>query len=213
VSPSSATTMRPPDAVAREGGARPEGEASRSRGGNEAVIAPNVKLGEHVTIPRAELVNLQGCRIGDGTKIGPFVEIQKDVDIGHHCTISSHSFICTGVTIEPGVFVGHGVMFTNDIYPRAVEEDGSIRLEMGWRLLETRVKTRASIGSNATILAGVTIGEGALVGAGAVVTKDVPPYAVVAGVPARIVGDVRDTARREHAGVRPCETHLREEAG
>lgn len=175
------------------------------------MIAPNVELGEHVTIPRSELVNLQGCKIGDGTKIGPFVEIQKDVVIGHHCTISSHSFICSGVTVEDGSFVGHGVMFTNDTYPRALNEDGSIRLEVDWRLKRTHVKACASIGSNATILAGVTIGEGAMVGAGAVVTRDVPPHAVVAGVPARIVGDARESATREHAGVRPCDPRPRAE--
>jgi UDP-2-acetamido-3-amino-2,3-dideoxy-glucuronate N-acetyltransferase len=123
--------------------------------------------------------------------VGAFVEIQKGALVGDNCKISSHSFICTGVTIEDGVFVGHGVMFINDVYPKAVNEDGSLQTEADWQCVETRVKRRASIGSNATILAGVTIGEGALIGAGAVVTKDVPDYATVAGVPARIIGDTR----------------------
>lgn len=122
--------------------------------------------------------------------IGPFVEIQKDVVVGCNCKISSHAFICAGVTIEDGVFIGHGVMFTNDLYPRAVNPDGELQGDGDWTVIPTRVSARASIGSNATILAGITIGEGALVGAGAVVTRDVPPGAIVAGVPARIVGNV-----------------------
>ncbi|MFO7303357.1 MAG: acyltransferase, partial [Acidobacteriota bacterium] len=130
------------------------------------------------------------------TKIGAFVEIQKGATIGRRCKISSHSFICEGVHIEDGVFIGHGVMFTNDLYPRAVNDDMSLQTEADWTLVETRVRTRASIGSNATIIAGVTIGEGALVGAGAVVTKDVPDYAIVAGVPARVVGDARRDGKR-----------------
>lgn len=151
----------------------------------------DVKLGENVRIFQPDLVNLYGCTIGDGTKIGAFVEIQRDATIGANCKISSHSFICTGVHIADGVFVGHGVMFTNDIYPRAVNPDGSLQTEADWTLVETHVGPRASLGSNCTILAGVTIGEGAMVGAGAVVTKDVPPYAIVAGVPARVIGDAR----------------------
>ena len=149
------------------------------------MITDSVRLGRDVFIPQPHLVNLYGCSIGDGTKIGAFVEIQKGVTVGRHCKISSHSFLCEGVTLEDGVFIGHGVMFINDPYPRATTSDGSLQTEADWRCVETRVKAGASIGSNATILSGVTIGEGAMVGAGAVVTKDVPPHTVVAGVPAR----------------------------
>jgi len=152
------------------------------------MIAPSVELGENVSIPQPQLVNLYGCRIGSNTRIGAFVEIQRGAAIGEHCKISSHSFVCDGVTIEDGVFIGHGVMFTNDLYPRAVNADGSLQTEADWTLVRTRVCRHASIGSNATILAGVTIGEGALVGAGAVVTKDVPAHAIVVGVPAAVVG-------------------------
>lgn len=159
------------------------------------MIATTVKLGKDVRIFQPDLVNLYGCTIGDGTKIGAFVEVQADSTIGENCKISSHTFICSGVRIENGVFVGHGVMFTNDIYPRAVNEDGSLQTEADWKVVETRIRKRASIGSNATILAGITVGEGALIGAGAVVTKDVPDYAIVAGVPARVVGDVRERKR------------------
>jgi UDP-2-acetamido-3-amino-2,3-dideoxy-glucuronate N-acetyltransferase len=151
------------------------------------MIADTVRLGRDVSIPQPQLVNLYGCSIGDGSKIGAFVEIQRGAGIGRHCKISSHTFICEGVTIEDGVFVGHGVMFTNDLYPRAVEPDGRPETDAEWGVVETRVKAGASIGTNATILAGVTIGEGAIVGAGAVVTRDVPPYVVVAGVPARVL--------------------------
>lgn len=157
------------------------------------MIAPNVWLGEGVLIRLPELVNLYGCRIGSGTRIGPFVEIQKNVEVGSNCKISSHSFLCSGVQIEDGVFVGHGVMFTNDIYPRAVNADGSLQDEADWVCLTTRIGRNSSIGSNATILGGICVGECALVGAGAVVTHDVPDYAIVAGVPARIIGDVRST--------------------
>jgi UDP-2-acetamido-3-amino-2,3-dideoxy-glucuronate N-acetyltransferase len=155
------------------------------------MIADSVVLGRDVLIPHPNLVNLYGCTIGDGTKVGTFVEIQRGGNIGSNCKISSHTFICEGVTIEEGVFVGHGVMFTNDPYPKAVNADGSLMTNNDWCVVNTRVKSRASIGSNATILCGITIGTGALVGAGAVVTKDVPDYAIVAGVPARVVGDVR----------------------
>ena len=155
------------------------------------MINNDVQLGEGVVIFHLDLVNLYGCQIGAGTKIGSFVEIQKGASIGARCKISSHSFICEGVEIEDGVFVGHGVMFINDTYPKAVGEDGELQTEADWQLIRTRVKLRASIGSNATILCGITIGEGALVGAGAVVTKDVPDYAIVSGVPARVVGDTR----------------------
>jgi acetyltransferase-like isoleucine patch superfamily enzyme len=130
-------------------------------------------------------VNLYGCQIGDGSRIGTFVEIQRGSDIGRNCKISSHTFICEGVTIEDGVFVGHGVMFTNDLYPRAINPDGSLQTDSDWTLVRTVVEQGASIGSNATILAGITIGRGALIGAGAVVTRDVPPFTTVAGVPAR----------------------------
>jgi UDP-2-acetamido-3-amino-2,3-dideoxy-glucuronate N-acetyltransferase len=155
------------------------------------MIAPSVALGKDVVIHHPELVNLYGCSIGDGSKIGAFVEIQKGATIGHNCKISSHTFVCTGVTIEDGVFVGHGVMFINDSYPSAVNADGSLQSEADWQMVETRIRTGASIGSNATIMCGVTVGVGALVGAGAVVTHDVPDHAIVAGVPARLVGDVR----------------------
>ena len=155
------------------------------------MISKDVVLGIRVKIFQPDLVNLYGCRIGDGTRIGAFVEIQRDANIGANCKISSHSFICTGVTIEDGVFVGHGVMFTNDPYPRAVNPDGSLQTEADWTVIETRVKSQSSLGSNCTILCGVTIGRGALVAAGAVVTHDVPDFAIVAGVPARVIGDAR----------------------
>lgn len=155
------------------------------------MINKDVELGEGVAIYHPDLVNLYGCKIGVDTKIGTFVEIQKGAVIGARCKISSHSFICEGVDIEDGVFVGHGVMFTNDIYPKAVDAAGKLQTEADWQLVRTRVRTRASIGSNSTILCGITIGESSLVGAGAVVTKDVPDYAIVAGVPARVIGDTR----------------------
>ncbi|MEP0862453.1 MAG: N-acetyltransferase [Ignavibacterium sp.] len=145
----------------------------------------NVKLGENVKI--FDFVNLYGCTIGDNTKIGTFVEIQKNATIGKNCKISSHTFICEGVHIGDGVFVGHNVTFINDKNPRAVNPDGSMQTEADWKLEETFVKNGASIGSSATILCGVTIGENAIVGAGAVVTKDVPPNTVVAGVPAKVI--------------------------
>jgi acetyltransferase-like isoleucine patch superfamily enzyme len=155
-------------------------------------VADDVQLGKGVRIFWPDLVNLYGCRIGDATKIGAFVEIQKNASVGARCKVSSHTFVCEGVTIEDEVFVGHGVMFTNDLYPRATADDGQLQTEADWAVVETRVRRGASIGSNATILAGVTIGAGALVGAGAVVTRDVPDHAIAAGVPARVVGDVRD---------------------
>jgi UDP-2-acetamido-3-amino-2,3-dideoxy-glucuronate N-acetyltransferase len=154
-------------------------------------INNDVKLGQDVKIFHPDLVNLYGCEIGDRTKIGTFVEIQKNVTVGSQCKISSHSFLCEGVILEDEVFIGHGVMFTNDLYPRATNEDGSVQTEADWDVVKTLVKNSASIGSNVTILAGVTIGEKAIVGAGAVVTRDVPAYAIVIGIPARAIGDVR----------------------
>jgi len=154
-------------------------------------VAESVRLGRDVKIFHESLVNLYGCTIGDGAKVGAFVEIQKNAVIGARCKISSHAFICEGVIIEDQVFVGHGVMFTNDRRPRATNEDGGLQTEADWSVEETRVRRNASIGSNATIICGVTIGQGALIGAGAVVTKDVPDYAIVAGVPAKVIGDTR----------------------
>jgi acetyltransferase-like isoleucine patch superfamily enzyme len=150
-------------------------------------IGDDVRLGQRVRIPQPELVNLYGCAIGDETLIGAFVEVQAGAVIGARCKISSHSFICDGVTIEDEVFVGHGVMFINDRLPRATGISGELLGRGDWKLEPTRVCRRASIGSHATILCGLTIGEGAMVGAGAVVTRDVAPGAVVAGVPARTV--------------------------
>ncbi|MBW4476390.1 MAG: N-acetyltransferase [Tolypothrix brevis GSE-NOS-MK-07-07A] len=158
----------------------------------------DVKIGNNVKIFHPDLVNLYSCTIGDDTKIGTFVEIQKNVVVGSRCKISSHSFLCDGVILEDEVFIGHGVMFTNDLYPRATNEDGSLKNDADWDVVKTIVKRCASIGSNATILPGVTIGEKAIVGAGAVVIHDIPDYAMVVGVPARIIGDVRDrTAKQE----------------
>lgn len=159
-------------------------------------VSDNVQLGHDVVIFHPALVNLYGCSVGDGTRIGTFVEIQKNACIGARCKISSHSFVCEGVAIEDEVFVGHGVMFINDLAPRATNADGSLMADSDWTLVRTVVRKRASIGSNATILAGVEIGEGALVGAGAVVTTDVAPHAIVAGSPARRIGDVRERAQR-----------------
>ena len=150
-------------------------------------IAPDVKLGENVKI--YEFVNLYGCEIGDNTKVGAFVEIQKNVRIGSNCKISSHTFICEGVTIEQGVFVGHNVTFINDKYPRAASGERLLD-ETEWKVVPTLVKQGASIGSSATILCGVTIGENAIVGAGAVVTKNVAPYTIVVGIPAKPIGKV-----------------------
>jgi len=155
-------------------------------------IADTVTLGSNVRIFHPDLVNIYGCKIGDGTQIGPFVEIQSGAEIGQLCKISSHSFICEGVIIEDEVFVGHGVMFINDIFPRATDGNGKSLRAGDWTLVTTRIGRGASIGSNATIMGGITIGKHALIGAGAVVTKDVPDYAIVAGVPARVRGDVRE---------------------
>lgn len=147
---------------------------------NDVTVGDDVRLGVYV--------NLYGCTIGDDSAVGPFVEIQRDVTVGRRCKISSHAFLCTGVTIGDEVFVGHGVMFTNDLQPRATTDAGDLAGADDWEQVETVVERRASIGSGATIVAGITIGEGALVAAGAVVTRDVPAGATVAGVPARIMG-------------------------
>jgi len=152
---------------------------------NNQQIIKNVKLGKNIKI--FGFVNLYGCEIGDNTKIGTFVEIQKNVKIGRNCKISTHTFICEGVTIQDNVFVGHNVTFINDKYPRATNPDDSIQTEADWKVVPTIVKKGASIGSSTTILCGVTIGENAIVGAGSVVTKDVPDNTVVAGVPARVL--------------------------
>ncbi|NLI80109.1 MAG: N-acetyltransferase [Deltaproteobacteria bacterium] len=148
-------------------------------------IAPDVRMGRGVKVQ--DFVNLYGCEIGDETRIGPFVEIQKNAKVGSRCKIQSHTFICEGVTIEDEVMVGHGVMFINDSDPWAVNPDGSLKTDADWTCIPTIVRRRASIGSNATVLCGVTIGEGALIGAGAVVTRDVPANAVVVGNPARVI--------------------------
>lgn len=151
-------------------------------------IAPDVKLGQNVKL--AKFVNLYGCEIGDNTKIGAFVEIQKNARVGKNCKISSHSFICEGVIIEENAFIGHGVTFINDSYPRATAPDGQLQTEKDWRVEQTVVRKGASIGSGATILSKVVIGENAIVGAGSVVTRDVPPNTIVAGNPARILRSI-----------------------
>ena len=163
-------------------------------------VADSVTLGKDVRIFQPTLVNLYGCVIGDETKVGAFVEIQKGASIGARCKISSHTFICEGVAIEDEVFIGHGVMFTNDLFPRATNDDGSLQSEADWHVEPTRIRRGASIGSNATVIAGVTVGLRALVGAGAVVTKDVPDYAIVAGVPARVIGDTREPGGASGSG-------------
>lgn len=152
---------------------------------NFLCIAPNVKLGRDVML--SKFINLYGCEIGDGTKIGAFVEIQKNAFVGKHCKISSHTFVCEGVTIEDNVFIGHGVTFINDSYPRATTPSGALQTESDWKVEPTVVKMGASIGSGATILSNLCVGENAIVGAGSVVTKDVPPNAIVAGNPARVL--------------------------
>jgi acetyltransferase-like isoleucine patch superfamily enzyme len=153
---------------------------------NEFVsIAPSVKLGRDVKL--SKFINLYGCEIGDETKIGAFVEIQKNATVGKRCKISSHTFVCEGVTIEDNVFIGHGVMFINDSYPRATTEGGELQTEADWKVERTVIKKGASIGTGVTILANITIGENAIVGAGSVVTKDVPANTIVAGNPARVL--------------------------
>jgi len=153
-------------------------------------IAPDVKLGDGVKL--SKFINLYGCEVGDNTKIGAFVEIQKNARVGKNCKISSHTFICEGVTIEDNVFVGHGVTFINDSYPRATNETGGLQTEKDWKVEPTLVRAGASIGSGATILANITIGENALIGAGSVVTRDVPANAIVAGYAARLLRTVSD---------------------
>jgi len=153
-------------------------------------IAPDVKLGTNVRL--SKFINLYGCVVGDNTKVGAFVEIQKNATIGKNCKISSHTFICEGVSIEDNVFVGHGVMFINDSYPRATTASGELQTEKDWSVAPTLVRKGASIGSGATILANITIGENAMIGAGSVVSHDVPAYAIVAGNPARALGTVED---------------------
>lgn len=161
-----------------------------------------VTMGEGVVIYQPDLVNLYGCTIGNNSRVGSFVEIQKNAVIGQNCKISSHSFICEGVVLEDGVFIGHGVMFTNDLYPRATTESGALQGAGDWSVVTTRVCRNASIGSNATILAGIIIGEGALIGAGSVVTRDVAPGETVAGVPAR------RTRRQAHTSPLPHQQEL-----
>jgi len=168
------------------------------------IIAASVKLGQGVRI--FGFVNLYGCEIGDESKIGTFVEIQKGSKIGKRCKISSHTFICEGVTLEDEVFVGHGVMFTNDRYPRATTGTGQLQTDADWECIPTVVKRGASIGSGATLLCGITIGEGAVIGAGSVVTKDVPAWAVVVGNPARVVRRLvaADSAVRDEVSGSPA---------
>jgi acetyltransferase-like isoleucine patch superfamily enzyme len=160
---------------------------------NEYVcIAPDVKLGRNVKL--SKFINLYGCEVGDESKIGAFVEIQKNASIGKRCKISSHTFICEGVTIEDNVFIGHGVMFINDSYPRATAMDGNLQTEADWKVERTVIRKGASVGSGCTILSSITIGENAIVGAGSVVTKDVAPNCIVAGNPARILRYIEQTA-------------------
>ena len=155
-------------------------------------VAPDVKLGRDVRL--SKFINLYGCEIGDESKIGAFVEIQKNATVGRRCKISSHTFICEGVTIEDNVFIGHGVMFINDSYPRATAANGNLQTEADWKVEPTVVKKGASLGSGATILCGISIGENAIVGAGSVVTKDVPANAIVAGNPAKLFRYIERTA-------------------
>ena len=157
----------------------------------------NVQCDPRVVITHPDLVNLYGCSIGADTKVGPFVEIQKNSHVGARCKISSHSFLCEGVTIEDEVFIGHGVVFTNELFPRATNAAGALKTEADWSVVPTLVRRGASIGSNATIVCGVVVGQGAIVGAGAVVTRDVPDHAVVVGVPARVIGTAAEREGRQ----------------
>jgi acetyltransferase-like isoleucine patch superfamily enzyme len=157
---------------------------------NDKQSLNNVRVGKDVKI--FNFVNAYGCSIDDGSKVGAFVEIQKGATIGKNCKISSHTFVCEGVHIQDNCFIGHGVMFTNDLFPRATNADGSSQTDADWKLVETFIEQGVSIGSNATIICGVTIGKHALIGAGAVVTRDVPPYSIVVGNPAKVIGQVSD---------------------
>jgi acetyltransferase-like isoleucine patch superfamily enzyme len=167
-------------------------------------ISDDVKMGENVKL--AKFINLYGCSIGDNTKIGAFVEVQKNAFIGKNCKISSHTFICEGVTVEDNVFIGHNVTFINDIYPRATTSEGQLQTEADWVCGKTIIKRGASIGSSATLLCGITVGEHAVVGAGSVVTKDVPAYTIVAGNPARILRSVDKEVRDESTISQPQST-------
>jgi len=173
----------------------PDKKGSVDTGDSYVCIAPDVKLGRDVKL--AKFINLYGCAIGDETKIGAFVEVQKNAKIGNRCKISSHSFVCEGVVIEDNVFIGHGVMFINDSYPRATSAEGTLQTESDWKVERTVVKTGASIGSGATVLSRLTIGENAIVGAGSTVTKDVPKNAIVAGNPAKILRYLVSNGRTE----------------
>jgi len=173
-------------------------------------IAPDVKLGRDVKI--FDFVNLYGCEIGDNTKIGTFVEIQKGAIIGKNCKISSHTFICEGVTVEDNVFIGHNVTFINDAYPRATTEDGKLQSEADWIIVPTLVKRGASIGSRVTLLCGITIGENAIVGAGSVVTKNVPPETIVAGNPAHVLRSIHVADSDSHIEQKPLKRIQRAKA-
>jgi acetyltransferase-like isoleucine patch superfamily enzyme len=163
-------------------------------------IADDVKLGSNVRL--SKFINLYGCKIGDETKIGAFVEIQKNATVGRRCKISSHTFVCEGVVIEDNVFIGHGVTFINDSYPRATAADGQLQTEADWKVERTVIRSGASIGSGATILCNITVGENAIVGAGSVVTKDVPPNKIVAGNPARILRSIEESKEDPHVRVK-----------
>jgi acetyltransferase-like isoleucine patch superfamily enzyme len=181
---------------------------SKGAGGEDMeayiAISDDVKLGANVRL--AKFINLYGCSIGDNTKIGAFVEVQKNAFIGNNCKISSHTFICEGVIVEDNVFIGHNVTFINDVYPRATTPGGHLQTEVDWVCGKTFIKEGASIGSSATLLCGITVGEHAIVGAGSVVTKDVPPYTIVAGNPARILRTIEKEKNDESTISQPQST-------